>query len=51
MHEHAATPGSIFYVNRFVEHRFFDIEQDLTILVFFAPAERSSRTNPGRSFV
>lgn len=31
--------GSIVYVARDVEHRFHDIEEDLTILVFFAPAE------------
>jgi mannose-6-phosphate isomerase-like protein (cupin superfamily) len=31
--------GSIVYVAKEVEHRFHDIEEDLTILVFFAPAE------------
>jgi mannose-6-phosphate isomerase-like protein (cupin superfamily) len=34
-------PGAIVYVDRHVEHRFFDITEELTILVFFAPAERS----------
>jgi mannose-6-phosphate isomerase-like protein (cupin superfamily) len=31
--------GSIIYVAANVEHRFYDIEQELTVLVFFAPAE------------
>ena len=34
-------PGSIIFVAREVEHRFVDIEEDLSILVFFAPAHRS----------
>lgn len=34
-------PGSIVYVDRHVEHRFFEIAEELTILVFFAPAEGS----------
>lgn len=32
-------PGSIVYVAAGVEHRFHTIEEDLSILVFFAPAE------------
>lgn len=36
-------PGSILFVERLVEHRFFDIAEDLTVLVFFAPAEGSQR--------
>jgi mannose-6-phosphate isomerase-like protein (cupin superfamily) len=32
-------PGTAVYVPRGVEHRFHDIEEDLTLLVFFAPAE------------
>src|ERR1700756_4734684 len=32
-------PGALIYVERNVEHRFFDITQDLTVLVFFAPPE------------
>ena len=35
------TAGRLIYVERVVEHRFFDITADLTILVFFAPAEGS----------
>lgn len=31
--------GSIVYVAKKVVHRFHDIKEDLTILVFFAPAE------------
>jgi mannose-6-phosphate isomerase-like protein (cupin superfamily) len=30
-------PGSIVFVAKEVEHRFVDIEEDLSILVFFAP--------------
>ncbi len=36
-------PGSIVYVARNMEHRFHSIEEDLRILVFFAPAEYSNR--------
>lgn len=32
-------PGSIIYVKANDEHRFHDIAEDLSILVFFAPAE------------
>jgi mannose-6-phosphate isomerase-like protein (cupin superfamily) len=33
----AVQPGSIVFVAKEVEHRFVDIEEDLSILVFFAP--------------
>jgi mannose-6-phosphate isomerase-like protein (cupin superfamily) len=33
--------GSIVYVAAHVPHRFHSIEEDLTVLVFFAPAEYS----------
>lgn len=33
------SPGTIVFVKAGVEHRFHDIEQDLEVLVFFAPAE------------
>lgn len=33
--------GSVVLVEASVEHRFHNIEEDLTILVFFAPAEYS----------
>lgn len=31
--------GSVIFVGAEVEHRFYDIAEDLTVLVFFAPAE------------
>ena len=34
--------GSIVYVEKNVAHRFHSIEQDLTVIVFFAPAEYSN---------
>lgn len=34
-----AEPGSVLYVAKGLEHRFFDITEDLEILVLFAPAE------------
>ena len=36
--------GSIIYVEKTVEHRFHSIEEELTILVFFAPAEYSNKS-------
>ena len=36
---HAVRPGSVIYVAAEEEHRFYDIEEELTVLVFFAPAE------------
>lgn len=35
--------GSIVYVEKNIAHRFHSIEEDLTVLVFFAPAEYSKR--------
>ncbi len=35
--------GSVVYVAKNVEHRFHSIEEDLTILVFFAPAEYTNK--------
>ena len=37
--------GSMVYVPARVEHRFHTITQDLTVLVFFAPAEYSQKTD------
>src|ERR1043166_7638681 len=34
-------PGTILFVERRAEHRFLDVTEDLTVLVFFAPAEGS----------
>ncbi len=36
--------GSVVYVGKNVEHRFHSIEEPLTLLVFFAPAEYSSKS-------
>ena len=41
--ERPVVPGSIIYVPALVEHRFHSIIQELTVLVFFAPAEYSNR--------
>jgi mannose-6-phosphate isomerase-like protein (cupin superfamily) len=32
--------GSVIFVEAELEHRFYDIEEDLEVLVFFAPAEQ-----------
>ena len=40
--DRAVKAGSIVYVAKNVEHRFHTIEQDLTVIVFFAPAEYSN---------
>jgi mannose-6-phosphate isomerase-like protein (cupin superfamily) len=34
-------PGHIVFIAAQVEHRFYDIEEEFTVLVFFAPAETS----------
>ncbi|HVU15248.1 MAG TPA: cupin domain-containing protein [Phototrophicaceae bacterium] len=47
--ERAVVPGSIVYVPALVEHRFHDISEDLTVLVFFAPAEYSQRAANGKA--
>ena len=39
--EQAVGQGTLIFVERLVEHRFFDITKDLTVLVFFAPPEGS----------
>ena len=43
----AVRAGTILFVERNVEHRFFDITEDLTVLVFFAPAEHSLKRASG----
>jgi mannose-6-phosphate isomerase-like protein (cupin superfamily) len=35
--------GSVIYVAKNIPHRFHSIEQDLIVLVFFAPAEYSNK--------
>ena len=43
--DHAeARAGSVIFVEAELEHRFYDIEEELEVLVFFAPAERESAT-------
>jgi mannose-6-phosphate isomerase-like protein (cupin superfamily) len=39
--DRSVSAGSIVFVAAHVPHRFHTIEEDLTILVFFAPAEYS----------
>ena len=41
--DRAVQAGSIVFVAKNVEHRFHSIEEDLTLLVFFAPAEYSNK--------
>ncbi|HRQ21852.1 MAG TPA: cupin domain-containing protein [Anaerolineales bacterium] len=41
--DRAVQAGSIVYVAKNVEHRFHSIEEELTVLVFFAPAEYSNK--------
>jgi mannose-6-phosphate isomerase-like protein (cupin superfamily) len=41
--DQAVQAGSIVYVAKNVAHHFHSIEEDLTVLVFFAPAEYSNR--------
>ena len=35
----AVSSGSVIFVEAQAEHRFYDIREELTVLVFFAPAE------------
>jgi len=37
--DHWVGPGSLIYIGAEADHRFYDIEEELTVLVFFAPAE------------
>jgi mannose-6-phosphate isomerase-like protein (cupin superfamily) len=39
--EQHVMPGTLIFVERCVEHRFYDISEDLVVLVFFAPAENT----------
>ena len=41
--DRAVGAGTVVFVEAGVDHRFYDIEEDLTVLVFFAPAEGSRR--------
>lgn len=40
----AVQAGSIVYVAKNVEHHFHSIEEELTVIVFFAPAEYSNQS-------
>jgi len=42
-------PGSILFVAAGADHRFFDITEDLEVLVFFAPAESGWSSSRRRS--
>jgi mannose-6-phosphate isomerase-like protein (cupin superfamily) len=44
----AVAPGALIFVEKSVEHRFIDITEDLTVLVFFAPPEGSQGSAEGR---
>jgi mannose-6-phosphate isomerase-like protein (cupin superfamily) len=37
--DHIISPGSVIFVAARVEHRFYNISEELVVLVFFAPAE------------
>lgn len=37
--ETEVSAGSVLFVGAEVEHKFYDIEEELSVLVFFAPAE------------
>jgi mannose-6-phosphate isomerase-like protein (cupin superfamily) len=41
--DRAVQAGSIVYVAKNVEHRFHSIEEELNVIVFFAPAEYSNK--------
>jgi quercetin dioxygenase-like cupin family protein len=41
--DHPVGPGSVIYVEAQVPHRFHTIEEELEILVFFAPAQHTNR--------
>ena len=41
--DQAAGPGSVIYVAAHVPHRFHTIEEELELLVFFAPAQHTNR--------
>ena len=41
--DRAVGAGSVVYVAKKVDHKFHSIEENLSVLVFFAPAEYSNR--------
>lgn len=42
--DRAVQAGSVVYVAKNVEHHFHSIEKELTVIVFFAPAEYSNKS-------
>jgi mannose-6-phosphate isomerase-like protein (cupin superfamily) len=46
--DHAVEPGTVAFVGAGVEHRFHSLTEDLTALVFFAPAESAGAAPCGR---
>jgi quercetin dioxygenase-like cupin family protein len=46
---HPVGPGSVIFMERAAEHRFEEVTEDLTVLVFFAPAEDSLKGAPSAS--
>jgi mannose-6-phosphate isomerase-like protein (cupin superfamily) len=46
--QRAVAPGDLIYVDKEVEHRFHTITADLSLLVFFAPAEGTMPSAPQR---
>lgn len=44
--DRAVGPGSVVFVAAGVEHRFHSIAEDLSVLVFFAPAEYALADEP-----
>ena len=43
--DRALRPGSVVFVGAEVEHRFHSVTEDLTLLVVFAPARGTGRSN------
>ena len=43
--DRAVAAGTVVFVEAGAEHRFHSIEEDLTVLVFFAPAEHTRATD------
>lgn len=46
LEDHPVQDGSVIYVPAQVEHRFHDIDEDLVLLVFFAPPEGTRAGSP-----
>jgi mannose-6-phosphate isomerase-like protein (cupin superfamily) len=44
--ERAVGPGSLIFVPATIPHKFYDIEQELKVLVFFSPPEHTSESPP-----